>query len=164
MGEKPNISIRLRPEIIDALNRISNRKKTKRANVIREIIENDDEIKQELGHDERTARFCHKMWNVHRVIDGHDPDPDWDDLDEEDKKTALWGVKIVRENPGIVPKEFFSMWKERKTRDDWKFGKSRDRIRKTHPCIIDDYDDLPKEEKTNYLLFIGVVKESINYH
>ena len=46
----------------------------------------------------------------------------------------------------LMAKHVHDVWMSQRIADGWVYGKERDDIKKTHPCIV-PYEELPESEK-----------------
>ena len=79
-------------------------------------------------------------------------------LDDETKRSAVEGVMNVLDNPEITAEDMWESWCEFKEANGWHYGSVKDTEKKEHPNIVEDYMDLPVEERRKDELFIAVVK------
>ena len=65
-------------------------------------------------------------------------------------------IKKVKENK-LNPSQSWLDWKEFKLNDGWTLGKYNLK-KKTHPNLVEKYEDLPLEEQVKDYVFYAVVK------
>jgi ryanodine receptor 2 len=60
------------------------------------------------------------------------------------------GIALTDGQAALVEKlaaHVHDVWAAQRIADGWRFGKARDDISKSHPCLV-PYDELPETEKT----------------
>ena len=60
------------------------------------------------------------------------------------------GIALTDGQAALVEKlaaHVHDVWAAQRIADGWRFGKARDDISKSHPCLV-PYDELPDSEKT----------------
>lgn len=159
--KRPNISISFDPDLFEAIEKVVKKTKVSKSGLIGRILRKDPEIRVALRGEEsnrKIARTCHQLWVARQEVTGFDPDPPWEKLTKRDKETSVWGVEYVLSHSDITPEELFFAWRKHKVENGWSFGEMRDKMNKTHPYIIEEFEKLPEEEKLNYRLFIKTVQ------
>lgn len=162
---KKKTSISLDDKLINALDQLAGMREVTRSDVISGILYEDPEVKRIIRADlfrqmdvSQIAEMCHQFWRTHCRIKGLPVEKDWSELNKKEKQTALWGVKHVLENLDITPAGLYLAWRERKKDQGWKPGKVKDKRKKSHPLILDDFENLPDYEKDNYIIFLSIVR------
>ena len=57
--------------------------------------------------------------------------------------TLSHDIKALAE---VLAKNTHDVWARGRIKEGWTYGKERDDIKKTHPCLV-PYEDLPESEK-----------------
>lgn len=110
--------------------------------------------------DNKIVKIAHEVNKVYRIALGDYSQPDWDDLSDHQKKSALASVAFYRANPYASPEDNHNEWiKDMKSRG-WKHGEIKDTQKKEHPCII-PFNDFPQDQKAKDYIFRGIVKQLI---
>lgn len=63
----------------------------------------------------------------------------------EDTSDVILSEEIIKLREKLA-KNAHEIWAEQRIKDDWKFGKERDDVKKEHPCLV-PYEKLPESEK-----------------
>jgi|SRR5208282_1755795 len=102
------------------------------------------------------AEACHEVIRVIQKANGEaDVSPHWDEAPEWQCESAVSGVTTAA--AGQTPEGQFMLWRAAKLADGWVYGPVKDAEAKTHPCIVDDYADLPEGQRVKDALFLAVV-------
>lgn len=75
---------------------------------------------------------------------------------ELNKKSIESG--IVEAVKGLSPEKLHALWMETKVADGWVYGKIKDLLKKTHPCMI-PHKDLPERQRVKDTIFYTLSKE-----
>ncbi len=78
----------------------------------------------------------------------------WEKLSEEARRSAMSGASMVHSGNG--PIKLHESWLKFKKDHGWRYGPTKNEAMKTHPYMV-SYDDLPKEQRFKYDLFIATV-------
>ena len=103
----------------------------------------------------KIAELCHNVNKAYCEALGDSSQPTWSNAPEWQKSSALTGVNFHLSGDR-KPSDSHESWLLQKVNDGWVYGKDKDPIAKTHPCIV-PYDDLPTEQKVKDYLFKAVV-------
>ena len=79
--------------------------------------------------------------------------PQW--MKDSSHDAVIWRVK----NPSAKPSAQHDQWLAQKKKDGWKFGKTKDAVKKTHPMMV-PYKQLPEIERRKDAL-VGAVVDSL---
>jgi hypothetical protein len=106
--------------------------------------------------DEQVARVCHEANKALQYIHG-DPCPSqpWNCESPDIRESAIEGVRAARR--GCTPRELWQEWKAGKAAQGWVYGPEKDPAKKTHPCLVPEYEDLPREQRDKDQLFLMIV-------
>ena len=107
---------------------------------------------------EQIASVAHEMNRNYCKLLGDDTHQTWSRAPKWQKDSAIQGVTAIIENPDATPDDVYYAWRDSKISDGWKHGEVKDARKKTHPCILDKYEDLPIEEQIKDDLFSSIVK------
>jgi len=114
----------------------------------------------ELSIAERIARTCHEVNRAFCEGHGDFSQVPWDEAPKWVHDSAMQGVKYFHENPNARPQDMHDSWVAQKCEDGWSYGKEKDPIKKTHPCMV-TYRELPFQQKAKDILFITIVKSFV---
>jgi hypothetical protein len=103
------------------------------------------------------AELCHEMNRTYCLSMGDTSQPRWAEAPAWQKESARLGVSMVIDNPDTTPEDSHKSWMKQKKADGWRFGPSKDPMRKEHPCMV-SYAKLPKSQQIKDLIFITTVK------
>lgn len=76
--------------------------------------------------------------------------PAWAVESTEDSVRAVWA--------GVTMEQLWQRWAAAKRADDWVYGPVKDPAKKTHPCLVGDYSELPAREQHKDRVFVGVIE------
>ena len=107
---------------------------------------------------EQIASITHEMNRNYCKLLGDESHLAWSRAPKWQKDSAILGVTALIDNPDLTPEEMHEGWKEVKLKDGWKYGEVKDARKKTHPCLVDTYEDLPIEDRIKDELFSSIVK------
>lgn len=104
---------------------------------------------------EEIARICHEV-NRGLCIGLDDySQVSWESAEDWQRESALLGVENALK--GAAPHESHESWTRQKVTDGWTWGKAKDPVKKTHPCLV-PFDQLPAEQQLKDHLFVTVVR------
>jgi hypothetical protein len=102
------------------------------------------------------ARVCHGTnIELQKAHGDEAPSLPWEAESDETRQVAVAGVE--RALAGITPEELHAAWCRDLAADGWRRGGVKDRLAKTHPCLV-PYGQLPPEQKVKDAVFLAVVK------
>lgn len=104
---------------------------------------------------EKIASICHEANRAYCKAIGDDSQLPWDQAQQWQRDSAIHGVAYKIEY-GATPEQQHEEWFADKVRAGWVYGRVKDAIAKTHPCML-PYSELPPEQKTKDALFCAVV-------
>ena len=81
----------------------------------------------------------------------------WSACEQWQRDTVINGVKAIENGTVVVPKESHENWMKEKYDNGWKFGKVKDVVLKTHPCLV-PFEKLSDEQRTKDYLFFFITK------
>lgn len=101
------------------------------------------------------AAICHAA-NREYQFSTNDPviSPLWKDASKEMQASARHGVSQAL--TGASAEELHESWCDFKTKQGWVYGKFKDEVAKTHPCLV-DYLELPETQRRKDFLFAAIV-------
>lgn len=108
--------------------------------------------------DEQVAKVVHAANTAVQEILG-DESPSQYRLDNESehiRHSAVAGVRRARS--GATPEQMWENWAEFKRSEGWVYGPEKDPEKKTHPNLVDKYDDLPEGQKIKDVVFLANVR------
>lgn len=108
-----------------------------------------DEIVEALarvGHESNRA-YCIYMEDLSQ--------PPWDQAPEWQKQSARNGIRGALK--GNTPEQSHAGWLAEKIREGWVYGPIKDVEKKTHPCIVATYDELPAYQRKKDEIYLAVI-------
>lgn len=107
---------------------------------------------------EAIARVCHELNRAYCASQGDLSQPAWDQAPDWQRSSAIKGVMFALANPEAKPADSHESWLAEKQADGWRYGKTKNPERKTHPCFV-PYDKLPPAQKAKDYIFLATVRE-----
>lgn len=104
----------------------------------------------------RIAEVMHEAMRAWQKANGQAPSPPWSRAPKWMKESSAASVSWRIANPSAPSSAQHDQWLEQKKADGWKFGKTKDAKKKTHPMMI-PYAQLPEFEKRKDALVNAVV-------
>lgn len=104
---------------------------------------------------EQIARVCHEAIRAVQVANHEEPSPHWPAAPNSQQNSCLAGVELAL--AGADPETLFKGWADRRRGLGWKYGPVRDEQRRTHPNLVDDWAELPPEQRVKDRLFCAIV-------
>ena len=111
---------------------------------------------------ETIAATCHEMNKTYCESLGDKSQPSWAEAPDWQKESARLGVMVIMDNPDMTPADSHKSWMKQKKADGWKFGPSKDPMRKEHPCMV-SYAKLPREQQVKDTIFGTVVRTMLRH-
>ena len=106
---------------------------------------------------QRIAQVCHEANCAIQYISGDaNPSEHWLTASDSQRQSAMDGVRAYLEGDK-TPAEMHAAWSEHKLREGWTYGREKDEVAKTHPCLV-PYDELPEDQRLKDRVFINVIK------
>ncbi len=106
--------------------------------------------------DAQVAEICHEANRALQIANGDaHVSPHWSDLPGWWHASAIFDVGTAR--AGQTPQGMHAIWRQRKLAQGWTWGPVRDETAKTHPCLVDTYDELPAAEQMKDTLYLAIV-------
>ena len=105
----------------------------------------------------QAARTAHEVNRAWCAINGDDSQMPWDEAPDNIKASAIDGVVKIFSGEVTSPAQSHANWKKFKIEDGWEYGPVKDLEAKTHPNIVDSYEDLPDVERHKDVLYFSVV-------
>ena len=102
------------------------------------------------------AKICHEANKAWCEVNGDDSQKHWLDAEQWQIDSAIQGVKFRVENPDAKHDAQHNAWMQKKINDGWVYGKVKDAIMKTHPCIV-PFEQLPEFQQKKDALFCAIV-------
>ena len=101
------------------------------------------------------AHVCHEANQAIQIITGDpQPSPHWVEAPDWQRDSAIEGV--VKAVDGATPEMMHASWCDYKRADGWVYGKVKNPVAKTHPCLL-PYDQLPVDQKVKDYVFYAIV-------
>ena len=107
---------------------------------------------------EEIARVCHEANRALRAALGDDSQPSWATAPDWQVDSVIAGVLAVLGNLAMTPEQLHAEWAARKRAEGWTWGEVKDAEAKTHPCLVENYADLPPEQRAKDYLFGAIVR------
>jgi hypothetical protein len=105
---------------------------------------------------QRIAQVTHEAMRAWQKANGQAPAPPWSRAPKWMKESSVASVTWRISNPNANASAQHDQWMAQKTADGWKFGKTKDAKKKTHPMLI-PYRGLPVFERRKDALVNAVV-------
>jgi hypothetical protein len=102
------------------------------------------------------ARTCHNANKALCEANGDHSQVDYDSAPIWITKSIADGVEFHL-TANRTPEEGHGNWIKYKEKNGWTYGKTKDREKKTHPCMV-PFDKLPPIEKAKDLLVSAIVQ------
>lgn len=102
------------------------------------------------------AQVMHDAVRAWQKANGQPPAPPWSRAPKWMKESSVGSVAWRLANPKAAASAQHDQWLAQKKADGWKFGKTKDARKKTHPMMI-AYADLPEFERRKDALVNAVV-------
>jgi hypothetical protein len=109
-----------------------------------------------MNNIEAIAAVCHEVNRAYREALGESPSQPWESAPDNERSSAIVGVKFHLDSPHADPRSSHECWLAEKEASGWKYGPVKDADRKEHPCFV-PYDQLPVEQLAKDYLFRAVV-------
>ena len=120
------------------------------------------EVEPEVVHVEipmdvvSSAKVCHEVNKALCEAAGDFSQASWEDALDWQKASAIQGVHFHMDNPEAGPEASHNNWSTDKYAEGWKYGKTKDADRKTHPCLR-EFNKLPLEQRAKDHIFKQIV-------
>jgi hypothetical protein len=105
---------------------------------------------------EQIAPICHEANKSWCESNGDYSQKTWNEAEQWQRDSAIKGVEFRLANPEAPKSAQHDAWMSDKVADGWVYGKTKDAIEKTHPCII-PFEELPEFQQKKDALFCGIV-------
>lgn len=106
---------------------------------------------------ERCAITAHMVNRMYCQMLGDDSQPLWEQAPDWQKNSARAGVKAILADPKTTPEQSHANWMALKKKEGWTYGKIKDAVKKTHPCMV-SYHLLPTAQLMKDTIFGAVVR------
>ena len=103
------------------------------------------------------AKMCHEANRALCAVNGDHSQPEWYDAPDWQVDSAIDGVLHAYASPDAQPEDSHNSWMAGKIADGWVYGKAKDPVAKTHPCIA-PFDQLPEWQQKKDKLFLAIVR------
>lgn len=110
----------------------------------------------------QAARTAHEVNRAWCAINGDNSQVAFDDAPADIQASAIDGVQAILSGDVTSPEQSHENWKRFKIADGWTYGPVKDAETKTHPCIVDNYEDLPEVDRHKDVLYFAVVLSFIS--
>lgn len=103
------------------------------------------------------AIICHEANKQYCGTVGNDwSQKHWPDAEQRQRDSAIKGVEFRLANPNAPVSAQHESWVSDKVANGWVYGKEKDAVAKTHPCIV-PYSELPEYQQKKDALFQAIV-------
>ena len=109
---------------------------------------------------EQIARTAHEVNRAYCLATGDSTPPPWNDALEDQRRSALNGVRFALANPDATPETQHEAWLAEKIAAGWTYGPAKDPVARTHPCL-GPYSTLPAAQQVKDYLFLAVVRSMV---
>jgi hypothetical protein len=106
--------------------------------------------------DEDVAQAAHEINRAYCEALGDHSQKPWAEAPEDQRDSAVNGVRFHRANPNANPRESHENWLKVKRGEGWRWGMEKDSDLKLHPCCV-EYERLPQEQRAKDYIFRAVV-------
>lgn len=106
---------------------------------------------------EGIARLAHEINRVYCESMFDFSQKSWDDSPDWQRESCINGVQFLIDNPDATPEKSHANWCKVKLADGWSYGKVKNAVDKTHPCLV-DYTQLPDKQQAKDKFFHTVVR------
>lgn len=111
---------------------------------------------------EACARAAHEANRVYCAQIGDPGQVAWEDAPEWQRVSCYMGVEaILRDNAS--PEASHNGWMAHKRAEGWKYGPTKDEVRREHPCFV-PYSELPVTQRVKDAIFGAVVRGVAVHH
>lgn len=125
--------------------------------LINEVIRMHQKHEPRLGEILQCARICHEVNRAYSQSIGDMSHAKWENAPAWQQDSAIAGVRAhVESKLTMTPEDSHLSWLKQKMADGWKYGKTKDADKKTHPCYV-NYVALPAEQQAKDRLFRATV-------
>lgn len=80
----------------------------------------------------------------------------WEDAPPWQRASAIKGVEFHIKNPEALDSHSHDSWMKEKLATGWKFGSTKDDVKKEHPCLV-PFNELAVHEQAKDALFRAIV-------
>ena len=108
---------------------------------------------------EQIARICHEAVRTYNEIIGDPVQPHWADAPGWMRESAVNSVNFHLALEASA-RDSHDSWMREKLLAGWRYGKTKDDVALTHPCLL-PYSSLPPEQKRKDFIFSAVVEAFI---
>jgi len=104
---------------------------------------------------ERIARVCHEVNRAYCQALSDTSQRSWEDAPAWQRESARMGVDLHLMGD-FGPEASHISWMQQKEAEGWVYGRAKDELNKTHPCMV-PFNQLPKEQQAKDYIFRAVV-------
>jgi hypothetical protein len=106
------------------------------------------------------AEAAHEMNRLWCIALGDHSQPPWSDAPDWQKESAISGVQGIASGRITKPSDSHDSWMAQKIAEGWSYGRVKDPVAKTHPCMV-PYEDLFGEQRAKDTIFFNTVRTLI---
>lgn len=103
----------------------------------------------------KIAELCHEVNRAYCVSLGDNSQLAWADAPDWQKNSAVDGVEYHLTVEGTKPEDSHVNWLKMKNEEGWTYGRVKDPIKKTHPCMV-AFNLLPAPQKAKDHIFKAI--------
>lgn len=102
------------------------------------------------------AEVCHEANRAYCKSIGDDSQVPWAEAPSWQRESAQEGVRMHVMNPNSDAGASHACWVARKLREGWKWGLTKNALKKEHPCIL-PFNKLPPAQQVKDHIFRSIV-------
>ena len=111
---------------------------------------------------DQIAKICHNANRDYCLALGDTSQVSWEDAPDWQRRSAILGVELHRNNPDAGPSASHESWMQQKLNEGWVYGEIKDAEKLTHPCIV-PYEQLSIEQKAKDYIFRSIVLTCLEF-
>ena len=103
------------------------------------------------------AKVCHEANKALCEGLGDFSQEPWEKAKDWQRESSVASVRYFIGCPNAPDSDQHDAWSRDKTNDGWVFGKVKDDVKKTHPCLV-PFNELPLGQQAKDVLFKAVCR------